>query len=360
MEYNHMEELGFTEDKQLVCNASGFLDRGMSLRRVSDRFIRNGGRLYDVLSACDTIVPYMPDGEVSKKNGTLRALAAFLKAYGVTDGSLREFFINDTVAMPGADSIHYLDGLMTVTVLSETYEHHISVLCDLVGISSGRVRCTEAPFDWTEFEENDAKWLREVAEEISKMDIPKITVSDDEVRMEQKDKMIVETVAHLTRRISKKVFGKRIEPMGADEKFHTLQSAVRMTGVNLPYTAYIGTDATDYLALDVVRSNEGLAISFNGDSHAVKGANVAVMSPNSIAAAVLVTEFYANGIESVYSMIGSWDRKKLMNADFYDHNLMNAMLSAFPSKLPKVVIVDDDNMNDVMKESEKYRRKLSY
>ncbi|MCL2711715.1 MAG: hypothetical protein FWD37_00335 [Methanomassiliicoccaceae archaeon] len=359
MEYNHMEELGFSEDKQLVCNMSGFLDQGRSMRNMCDRFIRNGGRLYDVLTACDSIMMYTQDDENTGSDGTLRSMAAFLKAYGVTDISLNDFFKNDIKLMQGSDVIHYLDELMTVTVLSETYEHHVSVLCDLIEMPYNRVKCTQVSFDGSDLEVNDAKWLREVAEEISKMDIPKITTSGTNQYLEQKDQMIIETVGRMTKRISKKVFARSVGSMGGSEKSHALLDAGRRTNVNYDCTAYIGTNATDHIAMDVVRSNEGLAISFNGDGYAVKGSNVAVMSSNSIVPAVLVSEFYINGLEAVYSMIGSWDRKELMRRECSDKNLMNAMLAAFPSKLPEVVIVDDNNLNDVMRESERYRRKLT-
>jgi predicted HAD superfamily phosphohydrolase len=133
----------------------------------------------------------------------------------------------------------------------------------------------------------------------------------------------------------------------------------RKTEVNLDCTAYLGNNGTDYPAMDIVRDNDGLSLSFNGDAYAVRGANVAVMSPNSIVAAVIISEFYVGGLERVYSLIESWDRDKLSKIEFSDRHLMNALFEAFPSKLPDAMIVDDDNIDDVIRESERYRKKLT-
>ncbi|MDR2865843.1 MAG: hypothetical protein LBV13_00330, partial [Methanomassiliicoccaceae archaeon] len=144
-----------------------------------------------------------------------------------------------------------------------------------------------------------------------------------------------------------------------NEKAFSLMEMRSKTSVDLDNTAYIGNNATDYPAMDIVSDNDGLSISFNGDSYAVSGANVAIMSPNSITAAVMVSEFYIEGLEGVYELIGSWDRSKLMKREYSDRHLMNAMLRTFPSKLPEVYVLDDRNIDRVTKESERYRRKLT-
>jgi predicted HAD superfamily phosphohydrolase len=361
MEYNHMEELGFSEDKQVMCTASGFLASGNPMRRMCDRFIRNGGRLYDILMAYDNILSFGLNREDRRSGDSFRTLVPLLKAAGVTDSSVHGFFVNDMRLTSGSEAIHHLNKMMTTAIVSESYEHHAAVLCDSLRIPVDSVFCMNVSFDELDMERNDAKRFREFAMNISKMDVPKVSSKGDTEYIDQKDQMILDTVDGIIEKMNETDFMyqmEQIKPVGGNEKAFALMDMRRRTEVDLESTAYIGNNGTDYPSMDIVRDNDGLALSFNGDEYAVKGSNVAVMAPNSIIAALIVSEFYANGTEGVYSMIDSWDRDKLLKRGCSDRHLTDAMLRAFPSKLPSAVIVDDDNVDDVIKESERYRRKL--
>jgi len=358
-----MEEMGFSEDKQLMCNASGILSSANSMKRMCDRFIRNGGRMYDILTAYDSILSYGLNRDDRRSGDALKTMVPLLKAAGVTDSSLYGHFTKNMDLMPGADVINYLNGLMTASVVSETYEHHSLALCDSLNIPSDTVQSTEVSFDELEMDRNEAKRFREFSSNISKMDVPKVSSRDGVQFIDHKDQMILDTVDGIVEQMSETDFSYRMEEvklMGGNEKAFALMDMRRKTMVDLDCTAYIGNNATDYPAMDIICDNEGLALSFNGDAYAVKGANVAVMSPDPIVAAVLISEFYIEGLEGVYSLIDRWDRKELSEHEYSDRHLMSAMLRKFPSKLPDAVIVNEDNLGDVMRESERFRRKLTF
>jgi predicted HAD superfamily phosphohydrolase len=99
-------------------------------------------------------------------------------------------------------------------------------------------------------------------------------------------------------------------------------------------------------------------MSFNGCDFAVRKSNVAVMSRDCTVAAVLVQEFYNEGIEAVFDLIENWDRETLKKKDFPDPYLMSAMLESNPKKLPEVHIVNRDNMDEIAKKSDRYRKKI--
>jgi predicted HAD superfamily phosphohydrolase len=362
MEYDHMDELGFNEDKQLVCTPNGFLSSANAMKRMCDRFIRNGGKLYDTLTAYDNISSYGLNREDRRSGDSLKTLVPLLKAAGVTDSSVYEFFMNDMALMPGSEVINYIDRLMTVSMVSETYEHHAMALCDSLKLPADSIICTNVSFDALEMEKLEAKKFREFTTNISKMEVPKITTKDDVQFLDPKDQTILETIDDLIERMNEADIMYQmgeIKPIGGNEKAFSLMDMKRRTEVDLNCTAYLGNNGTDYPAMDIVRDNEGLALSFNGDAYAVRGSNVAVMSSDSIVAAFLITVFYNEGLEGVYSVIDSWDRDKLAKREFSDRHLMNAMLNAFPARLPDVVAVNDDNIDDVIKESERFRKKLT-
>jgi len=362
MEYNHMEELGFSEDKQALCTVSGFLSSGNAMKRMCDRFIRNGGRVFDVLTAYDNIQSYALDRDDRSSGDSVRTMIPLLKANGVTDSSMQKFFVDNIEIMPGANVIHHINDTMPTAMVSEYYEHHSVALCDSLKLPSDSIKCTEVSFDSLNIDKREAGMFRGYASDISKLDVPKITSNDDMMYLDGKDQGIIEIIEEILEKMNGADIMSQadiIDPVGSRDKAHAVMDMRRRTGVDMESTAYVGNNATDYPAMDVIRSNEGLSLSFNGDGYAVRGSNVAVMSPNSIVAAVILSEFYAGGTEEVYSLISSWDREKLAKKEFRDRHLMNAMLNAFPSKLPEVVIVDDDNVDEMMKQSERYRRKLN-
>jgi energy-converting hydrogenase A subunit R len=362
MEYNHMEELGFSEDKQALCTASGFLSSGNAMKRMCDRFIRNGGRVFDVLTAYDNIQSYGMDRSDRSSGDAVRTMMPLLKANGVTDTSMQKFFVDDMSLIPGSNVIHHINDTMPTMIISECYEHHSVALCDALKLPSDSIKSTEVSFDSLIIEKKEARTFREYASELAKLDVPKITSNDEMSYLDGKDQGIIETVEEILENMNDAdimIQADLTDLVGSKEKVQSVMEMRRRTGVDWCDTAYIGNNATDHTALDNVRKSDGLALSFNGDGLAVRGSNVAVMSPNSIAVAVILSEFYTAGIEGVFSLISSWDREKLAKKEFSDRHLMNAMLNAFPIKLPEAVIVDDDNVDDMMKHSERYRRKLN-
>ena len=363
MEYDHMEELGFSEDKQTMCTASGFLDSRDPMKGMCDRFIRNGGKIYEVLFAYDNIQSFELNTDSRKSGDSLRTLVPLLKASGATDSSVQEYFTNNMKLMPGSDAIHHLNRMMSTMVVSESYEHHAMALCDAINLSSDGMKCTEVSFDDLDMSESDKKRSRELITELSKLTAPKVSSNSGIRYLDQKDETILNTVEEITRAVDDLDIMYQLgemKPLGGNEKAFALLDLRRRTEVDLDRTAYVGNSSADFPAMDIVRDNEGLAISFNGDEYAVRGSNVAVMSSNSIVAAVLISEFYSNGLEGVFSLINDWNRDKLSEREHPDRHLMNMMLKTFPSKLPEAVIVDDDNIGDVIRESERFRRKLIF
>ncbi|MDR2866549.1 MAG: hypothetical protein LBV13_04005, partial [Methanomassiliicoccaceae archaeon] len=202
MEYNHMDELGFTEDKQLICTAPGFLSSANAMKRMCDRFIRNGGRIYDLLTSYDNIMSFGLSREDRRSGDSLKTIVPLLKAAGATDSSVHEYFVKDMSPMPGSDVIMYMSSLMTTAVVSEAYEHHTMALCDSLKIPLDMVRSTEASFDNINMEKQEAKKFREFAAGLSKLDVPKISSGDGMQFIDHKDQMILDTVEDMIEKMS--------------------------------------------------------------------------------------------------------------------------------------------------------------
>jgi predicted HAD superfamily phosphohydrolase len=146
--------------------------------------------------------------------------------------------------------------------------------------------------------------------------------------------------------------------IAGNEKAYAILELCRKKEIEMGATIVVGSDESDYPALDLVRDSDGLALAFNGTEYAVRGSNVAIIDENPITVAVLSMEFYNGGIESVYDMIDHWTIDELRARPCADRNLMNMFLAQFPERLPEVYKVDDDNLKDVTVKSAAYRKRI--
>ncbi|NLF34189.1 MAG: hypothetical protein GX583_04710 [Thermoplasmatales archaeon] len=363
-EYDPFEEMGLTLDKQLVCNCHGLISRNDSLRGLCTRYIRNGDRFYDTVSRYDDLTAHLLGRNDSQAGNVSKFAAPFLKAFGATDHDVYGFFKEDLALMPGAaTAVRYVYGLLPTFLATTSYEHHMMNVCDAIDFPMGNVSCTKVEFDSCEIRRQEAKELRDMAAEITALRIPKTEYSPHTpMEMDPGDVNIVSVLDRiLADRLPRMDAGdivNSVSTMGEDEKAYSLLEIRRKTEIDLDSTACIGGDSTDYRALDLVRDSNGLAMSFNGTESAVRGCNVAVMAKDSTVAAVLVQEFYNEGIEAVYDLISCWDRATLREKDCPDRHLMDAMLSANPRRLPEVFIVDRDNVDEISSKSGEYRRRV--
>ncbi|MFA5452041.1 MAG: hypothetical protein WC248_00495 [Candidatus Methanomethylophilaceae archaeon] len=364
MEYNPMEELGLVEDKQFVCNCYGFLSKRDNARRLCSKYIRNGERFFDVVSRYDDLVAYALNRENSRVGSTLKMIIPFLKANGLTDNMIYEFCKEDLQLVPGADkALRYTFNLLPTFVTSSSYEHHMMAVCDAIGFPMSNVSCTQVAFDEIPLSRQEAKAIREMSTKISNLQIPKTLYTLTNAKsLDDEDANIVTALDEIfVDSLPKMEIDKMTKPItaiGANEKAYALLEIRRKTEIEFNSTVYVGGDITDFQAMDLVRDSSGLSISYNGSEYAVRGANVAIMSNNAIVVAVLTSEFYNEGIEAVYELIDNWDRDKLKKTPCADRNLMDAMLKTFPKKLPVVKKVDWRNANDIVKESENFRKKI--
>ena len=102
-EYDHMAELGLTEDKQLICTDVGFITRNDPLRDLCQDFVRNGGRLYDVLARYDLVTSYALSRGDANCGTAAKRLVPILMANGITDGAAYDVCSKRLEFMPGAE-----------------------------------------------------------------------------------------------------------------------------------------------------------------------------------------------------------------------------------------------------------------
>jgi len=364
-EYDPMEELGLIHDKQLICNNQGFLQMNNSTRDVCNRFIRDGDKFYDMLSRYEDVISYVLNREGDKAGHMTKFAAPFLKAFGTTDYGMYQCCKESMKLMPEAKrAIKYLSNLLPTFLSTSSYEHNIMALCDELELPITMCDYAQLQLDSYDTHRSEARAMRDLASKITSLRLPRmqyelnvpISLPDDEVQMiDLLDDVFLKKVPDME-------FGailRDTKSIGTNEKAYALLDIRKRTMVDFDGTAYIGGDLIDYQAMDLVRDGGGLSMAFNGSEFAVHGCNVAVLSRDCTVAAVLVQEFYNEGIEAVFDLVSNWDRDALKKRECPDRHLMDAMLEANPRKLPEVFVINKNNVAEIAKKSDKYRKKLA-
>ena len=364
MEYNPTEELGLIPEKQLVMSCDGILSKNDFGRDLCARSIRNGARFFDAVSRYEDLNTFVLERDETKSHQTMKMIIPFLKAFGMTDRFAYDLARDSLQIIPGADgTAAYLRRLLPTFIASSSFEHHMMAVSDALDFPMDSITCTNVEFDSAENDRLEDKKLRELANKIASVRLPKTmyTVSESEF-LDEDDEVLVTELDSIFNDIlpgmeAYKSF-KDVLAIGLNEKAYALLEIRKKTEIEFNSTAYIGSGINDYQALDLVRDSDGLAISFNGSEYAVRGCNIAVMSNNTIVLDVLVGEFYNEGIQAVFDMVDNWNREYLTDCKCSDRNLLDRMLKTFPRKLPVVKRVGRRNVKSVIEESDEYRRKV--
>jgi len=361
MEFAAIDDLGFTENKQLICNCRGLVCKEDNAERLCAHYVPDGARLFAVISAYDDVQSYVLNRENYKTGDSLRLILPFLKAGGATDSDVLKVSRENLELLPGADrTMRYLTDLMPSFIISASYDHHMMALCDVIDFPYSNVYCTSMQLDNIVVDESEAKEIMDLAREIADMPVPRIPENaiemDDLSPVDQNNIRRMDEIFWdymLTMEAYSLISG--VNPLGGNEKAYSILDIRRKTMVDLDETMYVGGGIADIQAMELVRDGGGLAVSFNGNRYAVREADVAVMSPDTITISLLATAFYLGGAEAVYDMVDDWDYEGLKTSPHADPYLLKELRQVFPDQLPEVVRVTRNNVEEVIELSENYR-----
>ena len=97
--------------------------------------------------------------------------------------------------------------------------------------------------------------------------------------------------------------------VGGEQKAEAIRDVVKRLGTELADVMYVGDSITDVEAFKLVRANGGLTVSFNGNSYAVKNAEVAVLSESNLVTAVIADLFCKLGKKQTLKVLSSWNHE---------------------------------------------------
>ena len=362
MDFEGLEEVIAYEGKQFVTDLEGPVTRNRNALELCERFIEGGGRFFAQLGRYDRVLAEILHRPGFKAGDRLRLILPFLKAYGASDHNVLEFSRTGLLVLPGAEkTMRYVQEIMACFMVSSAYEHYVSVASERLGFPFDNAFCTRISLDSVKMEEWEARTLRNLAQEVVALPLLEIPSGARSIgAFSSKDQSTIQRLDDIfwTEATDLPSFRLVMEtsPIGAEEKAGAVMDVCKKTGVGVEDTMYVGDGTTDSQALRLVRKGGGFSLAFNGNHEAVREADVAVMSGNTVVTSVLAEAFYKGGKDAVLDLADNWTLEGIRRSGTVHDYLVKELERTFPGGLPNLARVNASNVAEITRSSVTFRQ----
>jgi energy-converting hydrogenase A subunit R len=346
-----------------VSDCEGPISKNDNAFELAANFIPNGAELFSNISKYDDVLADVLQKPGYSAGSTLRLILPFFKAYGVSDGQMEDFSANNIVLIANSKkTLHHIQAIADAFIVSTSYQHYIKALCKAIDFPYKNTYCTKVTLDKFVITPQEKDRLKKIAQEIAKMPLIEIppaarTIED----FSSSDQAVIARLDEIFWSEIPKMFVGRIlgdvVTVGGEQKAESIRDAAKRSGVGLEDVMYVGDSITDVEAFKLVHASGGLAVSFNGNSYAVRNSDIAVLSESNLVTAVIADLFCAYGKEQTLKVLKSWSHAALETSGV-NTALLKQLFIVYPDALPKVQIVTAQNMESLVKESSEFRKKV--
>ena len=354
-------EASQTNPRIFVTDCEGPISKNDNAFELAGNFVQDGDRFFALVSKYDDVLADVVKKPNYKAGDTLRLILPFLKAYGATDKKIRDFSSKNVLLVPGAkNTLAIVRKLLPSFIVSTSYEHYISALCNVTGFPFENTYCTRLNMDKYNIPVEEIIRLKELGNEIATL--PMIEIPNNSNSLNEFSQRDQETIDRLNeifwKELSNMNSGKmltEVNPVGGTEKAWAVKDIVKKLGSTFDAVMYVGDSITDAPALKLVRENGGFAVSFNGNDYSVRESDVAVISGDTTVTSVLADVFSRLGKEGALKLVNEWSpfglEKYCVIPELYEH-----MSVLFSGGFLQVEHITNDNMERLMRESGVFRK----
>ena len=338
--------------RQICIDCEGPLTKNDNALEISGYFIPQGERFFSLISRYDDFLADVAKRRGYKAGTTLSLILPFLKAYGATNRGIREYSASHLLLIPGAkETLCHLNKKMPTFIISTSYQPYIEALCNFVGFPPENTYSTFLDLDRYEISLKETRKLKVLLQEMLKL--PFIDLSGVR-KKEDLSPATKKTIRRLEEIFEEEIpsmecgkIVKETRPIGGTEKAKAVVDSLK--GQEISPVMYVGDSITDVEALRLVSQRGGVSISFNGNSYALKEAQIACISPHTIPLEILGEAFSGEGKEGVLKLVKEWPQSVKES--------LRKKLSAI-SPYPRVEILTNENLERLTKESERMRKEI--
>lgn len=348
--------------KAFISDCEGPISKNDNAYEITSQFVPEGSRLYAVISRYDDVLADVLKRPGYKAGCTLKLILPFLKAYGTTDRKMREFSAAKLVLIPDTkNTLQHVRNIAQVFIVSTSYEHYIKALCQALDFPYENTYCTKVSIDKYILNEREKNQLGKLAAEIAQMNVIALPLNaESEQDFPDDDR---ETIHRLDEIFWKEIQNMRIgriysdvNPIAGSGKAEAIEEIVQGLKINLSSVMYVGDSITDEEAFKLVRKGRGLTVSFNGNQYAVKNAEIAVLSETSTPTAMIANVFLRFGKKQAMRLAENWSLETLKK-----NQVSQSLLERFgfqTDKSCRVEVVNNENVEELIRESTEFRRKV--
>ncbi len=272
----------------------------------------DGVRFFTQMSRYGDYLANLAKKPAYKSRDVLKLILPFLKSAGLTDEKMANYSQKHLSLVPKAEAtyrfLHTLD--VPIFAISSSYRPFTEAVAARLGFVPERLFSTEVDLDSYDLSETEAGELQSLLEKITAapaIELPPAAKALQDLAPEVQealelfDTIFVDTIPRMN--IGRMY--QEINTMGGPEKAQAVEDSLAKTGLTLADLLYVGDNRTDVPAMEKVRAGGGVALSFNGDRHAVRAADIIVVADTAWPVALLLAVFLRWDKEGVVELAQS-------------------------------------------------------
>lgn len=345
-----------------ITDCEGPISKNDNAYELTGKLVPEGNKLFEIISIYDDIQAEIVRRPNYRAGDTLRLIVPFLRACGATNEIIRKFSIKNIRLVSGSEeTLSFIRSLMPSYIVSTSYEHYIQSLCEVINFPFRNTYCTELDIDSYDFTRDEIDTVTKWIDELVKLPKPKIPIGaksiTDLTEEDQKTVNYLDEIfwTKMLDMVSGEII-KQIRPVGGTEKVDAVKDIIQRNSVDTSQVIYFGDSITDLAPLRYVRENKGLAISFNGNEYAIKEAEIAVLSFNTLVTSIITVAFKKGGKELVNELVIDWNFEKI--DEIVGEQFKLRAKEVYGDTLPIVDMLSDSNRERLTKESCRFRKEV--
>ena len=246
--------------------------------------IPKGDYFFKQISRFDDYLADIKKKEGYKAGDTLKLILPFLKLFGANNKSLREFSKKTLIFLPKIpENLPKLNKILPTFIISTSYKPYLEALAEVTNFPMDHIFCTEIDFDKVKLSSEEAKILKKLYEEIislPEIDFPKDATLPSDLPLDLLSILdrLEEIFFNIIWNLDIGIFLREVNPIGGSEKAKACEMISKELSIPFSEGFYTGDSITDMQALNLIKENKGVALSFNGNRYALRSAEFYALS----------------------------------------------------------------------------------
>lgn len=351
------------EQKFFATDCEGPISKNDNAMELAADFLPQGGTFFARVSKYDDFLADVEKRPGYRAGDTLKLILPFFKAFDIKEKDMEVFSRNHILLLPRAqETLSFISSLMPCYIISTSYSPYIRSLCQAVGHPEGNAFSTQVPLNDFTLPGQEKNRLLTLEKEIASMpDFHWPESAQSLLDLTPENRGVIERLNHIfwdeiaAMEVGRLLF--EIHPVGGEEKAAAIRKISALLKIPISQSFYAGDSITDVQAFQEVNQAQGITLSFNGNTYAVREARIACLSPNTLPLSILAQAFQQGGAEAVYSFASHWNREYLLISGVHP-SWIKALFPEDAPPLSEVVLLNSENKTQVGQRSSRFRKEI--